>query len=195
MNKTELRACMRAKRRALSPEEQHAAAKAVFERLMAFEPYQSARVVMAYRACRGELSLERVIDDALSCGKTLLLPRCEAEGVMTARRIAGLDDLAPGTYGLPEPKDECAIVLPQQIDLILVPGVAFDRTGNRLGQGGGYYDRFLWKSGAICAGICHEFALMDDMAHEAHDVRMDHVITPGGIIRIREQITGGHEYG
>ena len=184
MNKAQLRACMREKRRSLLKEEQESAARAVFEQLAAFEPYKKADKVMAYMACRGELSLEPVIRDALSSGKTLLLPRCEAPGIMTARRIACMEDLEPGSYGLPEPKDSCAAVNPQEIDLILVPGVAFDRAGHRIGQGGGYYDRFLEKSGALRVGICHEFALIDAVVHEAHDRMMDNVITPGRMIRI-----------
>lgn len=183
MNKTELRASMRARRAALSQQEQREAAQAVYEQLMAFELYQRANVVMAYMACRGELSLEAVIGDALARGKTLLLPRCEAAGVMTARRIRTMDDLAPGAYGLLEPKEECAVAMPQEIDLILVPGVAFDHDGNRLGQGGGYYDRFLGKSGARRVGVCYTFALMEQMTCETHDIAVDDVITPGGMIR------------
>lgn len=194
MNKAQLRADMRAKRRALSAEEQEAAAQAVYAHLMGFEPYQKANVVMAYMACRGELSLEAVIRDALLQGKTLLLPRCEAAGIMTARRIDGMQSLQQGAYGLLEPREDCTVVQPDEIDLILVPGVAFDRAGNRLGQGGGYYDRFVEGSGAVRAGICHAFALLDDVAHEAHDQAMDNVITPGGIIRAGEA-TGGHEHG
>lgn len=177
---------MRARRRALSPQEQMEAAHSIYAQLMEFEPYQNARVVMAYMACRGELSLEAVIRDALQQGKTMLLPRCEAAGVMTARRIRTMDDLAPGAYGLPEPKDSCAVASPQEIDLILVPGVAFDRDGNRLGQGGGYYDRFLKESGALRMGVCHAFALLDHIVHETHDIAMNSVMTPEGIISMRK---------
>jgi len=184
MNKEEMRACMRAKRRALSKEAQEAASQAVLKRLTEFEPYQRANTVMAYMACRGELSLEKVILDALWAGKTLLLPRCEAPGIMTARRIHGMEDLLPGRYGLLEPKEACPIMDPQEMNLVLVPGVAFDRAGNRLGQGGGYYDRFLQGSRALRAGICHESALLEYVPHEAHDIVMDNVITPGETIRI-----------
>lgn len=195
MNKTEMRTAIRTKRRALSAEEQRAAAQTVFERICTFEPYKNAGTVMAYMACRGELSLEHVIRNALFSGKTLLLPRCEAPGIMTARRIRSMDDLAPGAYGLPEPRESCAAIVPARIDLILVPGVAFDCAGHRLGQGGGYYDRFLAESSAVRAGICHGFALLDGVPREAHDIRMDYVITPGGIVRAGEDMAGGHEHG
>ncbi|MBQ7825263.1 MAG: 5-formyltetrahydrofolate cyclo-ligase [Clostridia bacterium] len=187
MNKKELRGEMRARRRQLPEREQREAAQAVFERLLAFEPYQRAKSVMAYMACRGELDLGLVIEDALKSGRTLLAPRCEPDRQMTARRIAGYGDLAPGTYGLMEPKADCVIASPQSIDLILVPGAAFDRAGGRIGQGAGYYDRFLAETNALRVGICHSFALLERVPGEAHDIQMDYVITPGGIIRTGQE--------
>ena len=133
MNKRELRVRMRGMRRELPAIEQEEAARSVFERIVAYEPYRQAGTVMAYAAVRGELSLAPVIEDILASGRALLLPRCEAPGIMTARRIRSLDDLAPGTYGLPEPKESCEIADPSEIDLIFVPGVAFDGEGHRLG--------------------------------------------------------------
>lgn len=195
MNKAELRAQMRAMRRMLSADEQRMAAQAVFAQLASFAPYRRARRVMAYMASRGELSLEYAIRDVLHSGKTLLLPRCDAPGEMTARRIAGEDDLVKGMYGLLEPASFCEIIAPQEIDLILVPGVAFDRAGGRLGQGGGYYDRFLSKSGALRVGVCHGFALLDAVPLEAHDEQMDYVITPGGMIPMGRDTTGGCTHG
>lgn len=172
---------MRGKRRALSADDQKEAARAVYERLLDYVPYKRARVVMAYMAVRGEVSLAPVIGDILESGRELLLPRCEAPGIMTARKIRGMEDLAPGAFGVPEPKAECDVIDPAEIDLILVPGVAFDPAGRRLGQGGGYYDRFLEKTPAYRAGVCHDFALLEAVPFEVHDMTMDGVITPGGI--------------
>ena len=181
VDKRELRMCMRGMRQRLSAPEQEEAAQAVFERIMGYEPYRRAATVMAYMAVRGELSLEWVIRDALESGKRLALPRCELPGVMTARWVRSPDDLETGAYGLPEPKESCENVNPKEIDLILVPGAAFDCAGHRLGQGGGYYDRFLSGSSACRAGICHGFALLKNVPFEKHDEIMDDIITPGGI--------------
>lgn len=186
MNKEAIRREMRALRRGLPQAEQKSAARAVFEQLLAYAPYQRARSVMAYMACRGELSLAPVIDDVLARGKTLLLPRCEAPGMMTARRMQSLAQLAPGAYGLIEPGEDCEIVPAEDIDLILVPGTAFDPTGRRLGQGGGYYDRYLAKTRALRVGVCHGFALLERVPAQAHDARMDAVLTPDGIICLGE---------
>ena len=191
MDKAALRRAMRERRRALSAKEQEAASKAVFAHLKAFEPYRRAKTVMAYAACRGELSLAPVLEDALAQGKTLLLPRCEAPGVMTARKIDSLSQLRRGYFGLEEPDEACCVADPRKIDLILVPGVAYDACGHRLGQGGGYYDRFLKETCAVRAGVCHDFALIDCVPHAAHDLDMDVLFSPAGVIRA-EKNTSDH---
>lgn len=177
-DKKTLRSRMRALRRGLSPEAQRAASEAVFGRLTAYAPYRNATCVMAYIACRGELDLAPVTRHILASGKRLALPRCEANGTLTARKVNALSDLTPGAYGIPEPAEDSEIVPPEEIGLVLVPGVAFDRACYRLGQGGGYYDRFLQETAAVRAGVCHDAALLEHVPREAHDLRMDAVITP-----------------
>ena len=186
MNKDELRHAMRARRRALSQEEQRCALQAVYAHVRAFAPYREARSVMAYMACRGELDLSPVIADALAQGKTLLLPRCEAPGIMTARRVTELSQLAAGAYGRMEPAQCCAVFPPEEINLIFVPGTAVDALGGRRGQGGGYYDRCLARTKALRAGVCHDCALIARVPAQAHDMRMDCIFTPGGM-----RCTGG----
>lgn len=192
MNKDEIRRDMRARRRALSREEQRRAAQAVLERVLAFAPYVRARSVMAYMACRGELDLAPVIADALARGKTLLLPRCEEPGVMTARRVTSLAQLESGAFGVLEPARACAVCPPEAIDLVFVPGTAFDASGGRLGQGGGYYDRFLSRTKALRAGVGHDFTLIGHVPMQAHDLRMDCVVTPGGRIDISDDREARH---
>ena len=169
-------------RKGLSDEAQRIASEAACKRILAFAPYQEAACVMAYVACRGELDISSVIEDILIGGKHLVLPRCEADGIMTARRITSLDQLVSGAYGIPAPQETSEIVVPQEIDFILVPGTAFDGDGYRLGQGGGYYDRFMKETNAVRAGVCHDEALLEHVPHEAHDLRMDAVITPGTLL-------------
>ncbi|MBR3796474.1 MAG: 5-formyltetrahydrofolate cyclo-ligase [Clostridia bacterium] len=182
MDKEALRAKMRAKRRALTAQEQNEAAQAVMRRLEGFEPFCRARCVMAYMACRGEMSVLSAMEAILRSGKTLALPRCEAPGVMTARQIARFSQLVPGAHGILEPDSGCALIAPEEIDLILVPGTAFDAQGGRLGQGGGYYDRFLSRTRALRVGVCHRFALLERVPVEAHDLHMHVILTPGGMI-------------
>ena len=181
MLKAQIRCAMRLRRRELNKSQQEEAAKAVFEHLAGLDAYRSAGCVMAYMACGGELSLAHVIGDILASGKALALPRCEAPGRMTARRVTDLAQLVPGAYGLKEPGADCAVVPPEEIQVILVPGTAFDVTGSRIGQGGGYYDRFLPETGALRVGVCHDFALSERIPADEHDCRMDRIVTPSGI--------------
>jgi 5-formyltetrahydrofolate cyclo-ligase len=187
MNKEEIRREMRARRRALDEGEQARCAQAMLAHVTGFEPYAHAACVMAYMACRGELDLMPVIAHILSSGKTLALPRCEAPGVMTARKVERMDQLCCGMYGLPEPDERCEIIAPQQIDLVLTPGTAFDMSGGRIGQGGGYYDRFLRETHALRVGVCHSFALLERVPAQAHDINMDAVMTPDGVVWIDDK--------
>ena len=78
---------------------------------------------------------------------------------------------------------------PEEIDLIFVPGTAFDVRGHRIGQGGGYYDRYLNRTRAVRVGVCHDFALLDAVPTQTHDARMDGVVTPKHTIVTREETT------
>lgn len=183
--KADLRDAMRSARRQMTPKEQEEAARLLFAGIRAFEPYRQARVVMGYMACRGEISLEPVLDDVIARGRMLALPRCEAGNRLTARRTADIIALTPGLYGLREPGEDFDIIDPQAIDLIFVPGTAFGMDGTRIGQGGGYYDRFLKNTRALRVGVCHDLARFHSVPSAAHDQRMDYLITPSGIFACR----------
>lgn len=186
-DKRTIRRAMRARRMALDADERAQAVRDVASRLLAWPAYRAAQTVFAYVAARGELDLEPVLCDALASGKTLLLPRCEADGEMTARCVQTLDELVPGTWGLREPGTDASVCAPERIDLALVPGVAFGRDGVRIGQGGGYYDRYLPDMRGVIAGIGYDFQIMDGLQASAHDVPVAFVATPGGIIRCRKE--------
>ena len=183
----EIRSRMKKMRMGLDVRRQQADSEAVFAHIRLLPEYAGARCVMAYAACRGELPVERVLRDVLDSGRELAMPRCEAPGVMTARRVESLDQLVRGAYGVPEPEETCDVIPPGEIDLILAPGTAFDRQGHRLGQGGGYYDRFLPQTRAAVMGICHDAALIERIPYLPHDCAVDAVITPSGVIRCRKR--------
>ena len=185
--KAEIRRQMRGMRRALSEEEQRCAADGVYARIMRMESYRSARTVMAYAAVRGELSLERVMEDIRASGRRLALPRCGESGEMDACLVTERRQLRQGAYGIWEPDESCLLVPPEEIDLMLIPGTAFDRAGGRIGQGGGYYDRYIIKTRAVRVGICHGFALVNHIPTEKHDVRMDAVVTPEETLVFRQK--------
>ena len=200
-SREEIRTAMRAMRRALRDTEQARQAQLAAGHILASPQYARAKTVMAYIAVRGELALDAVIADVLASGRRLALPLCEGPGIMTARAVRGMDELSPGAYGIMEPGRGCAEIPPGEIDLVLVPGTAFDRFGGRIGQGGGYYDRYLPQTGAYRMGVCHDFALLDEaLPMEAHDARMDAAAVPDGIVTVnrlngKPARRGNQEYG
>lgn len=94
--------------------------------------------------------------------------------------VSGLQDLNLGAFGILEPLPEAASA-GTEFDLILVPGRAFDRQGGRLGRGKGYYDRFLGSTTGYRIGVCFDYQIVDEIPREAHDVKMDAVVTPSAI--------------
>jgi 5-formyltetrahydrofolate cyclo-ligase len=90
-----------------------------------------------------------------------------------------MDGLLPGPYGIPAP--DGPTIPPETIDLIVVPGLAFDRSCHRLGQGGGYYDRYLPYCRAVTVGLAFELQMTDDLPWEAHDIQLDFVATDAAL--------------
>lgn len=110
-------------------------------------------------------------------GKRVLLPKCLPGRAMEARLVGSGDDLRPGVFGIPEPLDTCPVVDKGEIDLILVPALCYDLSCQRLGQGGGYYDRYLADYGGRTVGLCRERLLREKLPVENHDRAVDLVLT------------------
>ena len=145
--------------------------------LMETQAWQSASRVMAYAAVCGEPDLTPILQAALTEGKALVLPRCEGRR-LAACRVTDLSRLQPGAMGIPEPDSSCPEEDPAAISLLLIPGLAFDRMGRRLGQGGGFYDRYLVRS-PESKHIAVAFAEQEvpHVVTEAFDQPMDMVVT------------------
>jgi 5-formyltetrahydrofolate cyclo-ligase len=134
-----------AARDALTPEQRAAAAHAIAARLTALPSYAAARTILVTFPFRSEWDSRLLARHALAAGKAVVSPRVDPAARMLALyRVADIDaDVAPGYRDIPEPLAHCATVAFDAIDWVLVPGVAFDVAGRRLGYGGGYYDRLL----------------------------------------------------
>jgi len=147
--------------------------------------YHAAATVMFYLAMPDELQTERMICDALEQGKQVCVPLLTPKyGEMTAARITGFDCLITGRLGLKMPDPAKAqIVQPSAIDLVVVPGVAFDATGNRLGMGAGYYDRFLAETRrSTLLGLAWNCLPSESIPFDEHDIRMHYLLTEGGFL-------------
>ena len=145
----------------------------IARRVLESEAYRRAACVFAYVSTAQEIDTRALLRAALAAGKTVCVPLCGAAGEMTARQIASLDELRPGAYGIEE--------------LVLVPALACDRQGYRLGYGSGYYDRFLCRTGAIRMALCAEQRLVDSLPHTALDQRCHWIITERQVLRTNEE--------
>lgn len=150
---------------------------AIIRRIMEHPWYRSAKTVMAFWAVSPEPELRPLLEDIIASGKKLLLPRCDNQTVMTARWVRSLDALIPGAFGIMEPPEALETVRKQEIDLILVPGLAFDRKCTRLGRGRGYYDRYLADFHGKTLGVCFQASLLDTIIQEPHDRPVNAVVT------------------
>ena len=137
-----------------------------------------AQTIMAYYSLPDEVNTHALIDELVAEGKTVLLPKVTGADTMELHRYTGRADLQEGAYHILEPVGEPFTDL-SAIDLILVPGLAFDAAGHRLGRGRGYYDRFLHsKNRPYCVkiGVCFDFQKVDEVPVDAHDIAMDKVV-------------------
>jgi len=178
--KKELRRALLAVRRNSAPMDRARWSEKIVACLLQQEAFQQAKLVMAYLAMTDEVNLDTLIDQAVAMGKTVLLPRIGSEPhSMEAVRFTDWKTCPPvGAFGIRTPAGQLEPLDPAAIDLILVPGLAYDRQGWRLGMGGGYYDRFLPRAaGAVKIGVCTEALLLPSVPHEAHDQKVDQVVT------------------
>ena len=164
----------------LAPEQ---ASREIFQRIIALPAYESTGTLMLYLDIRTEVRTLWFVPSAWEAGKRVAIPYCE-NGEIELFELNQLDELSPGVMGVLEPKPELRgdverKVDPSALDMIIVPGLAFDRQGNRLGYGKGYYDKLLHRVGSsvMKAGVCFECQLFDEVPALPHDVRMDAIVT------------------
>jgi 5-formyltetrahydrofolate cyclo-ligase len=171
----------------LTDAEYQKAAQQIEKRFFAWGPVRRATVVMLYYAINREAPTIGLITGLLARGRRVVLPVCTADGNLITKEIHSLEEVRPtGKLGLVEPGDAALEVAPSLIELAVVPGLAFDRYGNRLGHGRGYYDRFFNSTGlqTVKLGLAHDFQLIDRVPAAGWDVKMDVVLTPSGLFNI-----------
>ncbi|MEO8674831.1 MAG: 5-formyltetrahydrofolate cyclo-ligase [Casimicrobiaceae bacterium] len=192
--KLTLRRAVLARRDALGMDDRAAASAAIFARLAALPSFASARTLLLTLPFRSEWDSLPLVRQALAAGKSVVVPRVNATTrMLELHAIADPDrDAAPGHQGIPEPLAHCPAVAPALVDWVLVPGVAFDRAGRRLGYGGGYYDRLLPLLSPRAARIAGAFDLqiVDRVPSGPHDVTVDRIVTPSDAIVLAPRVAG-----
>lgn len=180
--KKELRRRVRAQERELSPRYKEQSAAAIAALVCALPDYRDADTVFCFVGTAREIDTRAILNDALKRGKRLCLPLCTAEpGIMELRAVESLDRLVQGAYGILEPAPECPRLMPVEVDFAVLPCLSCSRAGHRLGQGGGYYDRFLAAYRGSAVLLCREQLLREDIPVEPHDMPVPWVVTEIGL--------------
>ena len=165
----------------LSPAERERSDAMLFERFLQLPQVQDSRRLLLFLGVPGrEPDTARLLPRLLASGYQFALPRMLPEHGMEFRRYDPDRPLVQARFGIREPGEDCPLVPKDWGEVILVPGAAFDREGCRLGFGGGYYDRWLPGSAGLRVGLCREIVFQERLPREAHDCRVDVVLTEKG---------------
>ncbi|MBQ1947087.1 MAG: 5-formyltetrahydrofolate cyclo-ligase [Clostridia bacterium] len=142
--------------------------------------FYNARVVMLYMPLGNEADTEEIIKAAYRDGKTVCFPITDESGVITPYKAEEDTSFEKGGFSVREPQHTEPIEK-ACIDVVVVPGIAFDQKGGRIGFGKGCYDRFLKETKALKFGYCYDEQVIEEVPSETNDIRMDYLITPSGI--------------
>ncbi len=156
--------------------------------------YFQPQLIMSYVSTKGEAPTHDVIRNCLQRGQRICVPKIElAEETMEPREVENFyRDLQRGYHGILEPGDTSRPVDADEIDIHLIPGIAFDPQGVRLGRGGGFYDRFLQQCSPekIKVGLAFSWQIVEEIPAETHDIPMDLIVTEVGVVQVRDGLLG-----
>lgn len=187
--KRELRKRMLAARRALSKEERVSYSAEITEKLLSHAAVTRARTIFAYAAMPDEVQTESLLSGLLAMGKRVAIPWITGKQGMEAALVPSMDLLEVGAYGILTVREERREILsPQELDCVIVPGVAFSVDGARLGMGGGYYDTFLPKAErAVRIAAAFQCQITEDIPRLPHDCGVDWIVTEQGVFKANKK--------
>lgn len=183
--KAHIRSQIREQRKFITPDELEAADKALLDEFKAVlkqdksfkKVFEKARAVAVYKAVGGELPCDALAAYIRNTGKKTVYPLVKGDDMVFIEVKNPGKELIPGSYGIPEPDEKKGIFDDGKIDIVILPGIAFDEAGNRLGQGKGYYDRWIGSlkkdSTPLLIGVCMEFQMMSMIPTETSDIPAD----------------------
>lgn len=179
--KQQLRRIVRQLEADLSSRYKEASSRAICDHLLAMPEYQEADTVFCFVGTEREINTRPILKDVLRRGKTLCAPLCIAPGRFEPRLITDLSQLIPGAYGVLEPSADSSLVDIDGIDFAVIPCLTCNHLGQRLGKGGGYYDRFLahYRGGTVM--LCREKLIREEIPLEPHDYPVPLVLTEKGL--------------
>ncbi len=149
----------------------------VIDRLKENSLFVKAHTLLLYNALPDEVQTQSLIEELTAEGRTVLLPKVTSDTEMELRRYSGRGDLTLGAFGIMEPTGELFTSY-DEIEVAVIPGMAFDKEGHRLGRGKGYYDRMLHKMPEVYKiGICQSWQMVEKVPTDEHDITMDCVVS------------------
>jgi 5-formyltetrahydrofolate cyclo-ligase len=181
--KAAVRDAARAARRAIAPDARELASQAVEDRVLELLGELAPNAtVLGYRAIGDELDPSNTVAALRACGVRVAMPRVNALGELDLCEASESCEYVQGPFGILEPAPGTPLLEPADLDAAIIPGLAFDRAGHRVGYGKGFYDRLLpsLKPGCVTVGVAFEEQLMDTLPHDSHDAIVDFVVTPSG---------------
>lgn len=180
--KKELRKELRLKRKSIVEKQQ--CDEFIRENLICSDLYLESKQVLFYACLDDEINIDECITDALLLGKKAALPVCRDDnGNMDFYYVNSMQDLISGFFGVREPDiNKCEKVTDFSDSICIVPAIAYDRNGYRLGYGKGYYDRFLKNNSLISVGVCYNELIEDNLPVDEYDIPVNYIITQNGLI-------------
>ena len=183
MNKAELRKIIMRSLGDLTEPYKNTADAKITESIIALPEYKDSTTVFCFAGTSDEIDTSELIDKMLSDNKTVCVPLCTEPGIMQARKITSRDDLSEGKFGIMEPGSDSELIARDAIDFAVIPCVTCNKRGQRLGHGGGYYDRFFEDLETAAAVICREETMTAAIPTDAHDITFKIVVSERGTYR------------
>ncbi len=153
----------------------------IAEHLCSIDDFRKSKLLALYSPIKNEVETEFIFEYAKKSGKQILYPRVENNSIIFSV-VNDLQELIPGKFNIPEPPRTAKSLLPENIELFIVPGVAFDMNGFRLGYGYGYYDSVICKVTGVLTGLAYGFQVVDNVFPTDRDIRVHKIVTEKGVI-------------
>lgn len=180
MKKAELRNELKLMRGNMPKDEAEKKSDIICQNFINSDLYKNARVIALYISIKNEVNLKKLIKRAFKDGKRVLVPITDkAKKEIYLSEIYINSDFENGDFNIPEPVDKSSC---QACDVMLVPGIAFTRMGERIGWGGGFYDRLIEKTDTVTVGVCYDFQIVEKIKKEPHDFSMDYILSESEMV-------------
>ena len=188
--KSEIRSRIEKQRRCLPSESVFSQSSKIISRLKGLHEYQNAKTIHCYVSWRNEVNTHELIKVTLEAGQQVVVPVTDLSShTLVHSEIKSFSELKKGTFGILEPpKDRLRKVTISEFDLVIVPGVAFDLSGHRIGFGGGFYDGFLGNVKATKIALAYEFQMLDKIPTRPEDEKVDILVSEKSVYRFSEKV-------